>query len=1100
MLDTYRESSRRTLLQMLLLWLAGLATSALLAAWQSRSNAEFVRQRFDAEATRLADQLVKRIQAFEYGLRGARGAVISAGEHRIDRQTFRHYFESRDIDREFPGARGFGFIRRVPAEQEASFVQRARADGPFDFTVHALGPPDGERYVIQFIEPIERNRPAVGLDIASEPNRRQAAADALRTGEATITAPITLVQASGRLQRSFLVLLPVYRPGLPIDTPQQRMAAGFGWSYAPVVIDEVLAGFDLRDDAFTLRLADAAPHEAERGPSEPFFFSSDGSFTPAPGGLSTGFTRAIFGRTWQIELSARPAFHANLHLAPPVRTVLLGALGSTLLTVLVWVYVVGRQRAGRQQHAFTITLEQQVQERTAQLAAVQRENTALLNTVKLHALYSVTDARGTILDVNDNFCRVSGYARSELLGRNHRIINSGTHDAAFWRHFWRTITSGQGWRGEICNRAKDGSLYWVESIIAPFVGDDGRIEKYISIRTDITHRRDAQRRAHAAEAANQAKSGFLAHISHEIRTPLNAILGLGYLLAKTPLDAEQRQLMQRIDVAGQALLTLLSNVLDLSKIEHGEMSIDRHDFDLEALLHDLADLYAPQAQARGVAFEWAFEPGLPARWHGDATRVRQILMNLLSNADKFTARGRIRLQAMRVPADPARVRLSVQDTGEGVAPAVLAGLFTPFAQADASTTRRHGGTGLGLSIVRRFAELLGGTVGATSEPGRGSHFWVDLPLEPAQDPSASEADATAEAPAVEAQLPDMRVMVVDDSEVNLDLTRRLLEREGALVTTCDSAAAALQRLQDSVAPGASAFDIVLMDVQMPGTDGMEATQQLRQIPGLETVPVLALTAGVLVTERQRALAAGMSDFIAKPIEPEALVQTLRRHVQAARGTEGPVRARARRPTPRLPPDWPLIDGIEPGDVAERLGHDVGLLARQLRRLFKEFAPEMAEPPVQPPSDTLPARMHKLRGTAGILGALDVHRAATAVEHALRATPPAPPESIRALQQALASTLRHLHANAQPFLDATPTVPAAPPTDAAATLEDADLSHLKALLARHDLAALELVEQLQAPLQSAMGPDGYQALQDALDELDFAQAVRGLNRRPAPPSR
>jgi PAS domain S-box-containing protein len=1215
MLSALRDSSRKTLLLVLALWLSGLAGSGLLARWQFRSHADFVRQRFETDSALVADQLVRRMHAFEFGLRGARGAVISAGEHRIDRKIFRAYHESRDIAREFPGARGFGFVRRVQAGQEAEFVQQARAAGGPDFTLHTLGPAREERQVIQFIEPIELNQEAVGLDIASEPNRRQAADEAMRTGLATITAPITLVQASGRIQRSFLILLPVYRPGQPVDTTARRLAAGFGWSYTPVVIDEVLSDFDLRGGSFALRLTD--PEAGKLGPSDPFYGATDERAADASA-LTTRLERRVFGRIWQLDLTARSAFLDRLPQAPASRTLLLGALGSTLLAGLVWAFAVGRQRAAwvrtqesrlasivlhasdaiiglsregrivswnpaterwlghteaevvgraldeilfasqatdpvraalrqaaegvrhppvdamvqhrdghwldvsmaaspitapeasvigisltlrdigprvraeRQLQALTATLEQQVQERTLQLGSALRENAALLSTVKLHALYSVTDAQGTLLDVNDNFCRVSGYSRGELLGRNHRVINSGTHDAAFWRHFWSTISSGQGWRGEICNRAKDGSLYWVESIIAPFLGDDGRIEKYISIRTDITHRREAQRRAHAAEAANQAKSGFLAHISHEIRTPLNAILGLGYLLSKTPLEAEQRQLLQRIDIAGQSLLTLLSNVLDLSKIEHGEMQVDRNDFDLEALMRDLAELYGPQIQARGVEFEWSVEPGLPTRWHGDDTRVRQILMNLLSNAYKFTPSGRIRLLATRDPSQSGQVRLSVLDTGEGIASEVLAGLFAPFAQADVGTTRRHGGTGLGLSIVRRFAELLGGTVGATSEPGRGSHFWVDLPLEPAREPESSGRDTTAEHSDDDAHLTGVHVLVVDDSEVNLDLTQRILEREGAIVTTCGSAAAALRRLQESIEPAATGFDMVLMDVQMPGTDGMEATLQLRQLPGLEALPVLALTAGVLVTERQRALAAGMNDFIAKPFEPWDLVQTMRRHVQARRGTEVPVQPRPRAPgAPRH--EWPRIRGIQAEDVAERLGYDVGLFARQLRRLFITYAPEMADPEDARTPRPEPARLHKLRGTAGILGAMEVHHAAAALEHALRADPPASAETVQGLQRALAAALRKLSEDAQSLLKTPPANPRVAPLPSAAPslLSDADLARLQSLLAGHDLAALDLVVELQAPLLNRLGSTAFNDLQEALDDLDFGRAARCL---------
>ena len=234
--------------------LVGLALSVVAAQWQSRKNDVRVRMAMQTAADGMAEQLLERLQLYEYGLRGARGVLLTAGIDRIDRQTFRQYHESRDIEREFPGARGFGFIRRVPVDGESAFLAQLRRDASADIGIRQLEPHGGDRYVIQNIEPIERNLAAVGLDIASEANRRAAADEAARTGRAVITRPITLVQAPGQSQRSFLLLLPVYRPGLPLVSLQDRQAALVGWTYAPLLIDEVLRDVDLSQARFALSL------------------------------------------------------------------------------------------------------------------------------------------------------------------------------------------------------------------------------------------------------------------------------------------------------------------------------------------------------------------------------------------------------------------------------------------------------------------------------------------------------------------------------------------------------------------------------------------------------------------------------------------------------------------------------------------------------------------------------------------------------------------------------------------------------------------------------------------------------------------------------
>jgi CHASE1-domain containing sensor protein len=285
----------------LLTLVLGLALSLGLAWRQGQTNQQQAQIAFDALTEQVAADVLAQFQRYEYGLRGARGTVLTAGEYGLTRGQFLRYAESRDIDIEFPGARGFGFIRRVPVERESAFIEQARADGWPDFRIKQLSPHDGERFVIQYIEPVDRNAQAVGLDIASEANRRQAAVTAMRDGVATISGPITLVQASGQPLRSFLLLLPVYASSARGLTPAQRDQSGYGWAYAPLVTDEVLRNVNLHADKFSLRLADVT----ERAEGEVFFEAGRATQPEPTVNLSTEVERKVFGRNWKMTLQAR---------------------------------------------------------------------------------------------------------------------------------------------------------------------------------------------------------------------------------------------------------------------------------------------------------------------------------------------------------------------------------------------------------------------------------------------------------------------------------------------------------------------------------------------------------------------------------------------------------------------------------------------------------------------------------------------------------------------------------------------------------------------------------------------------------------------------
>ena len=428
------------------------------------------------------------------------------------------------------------------------------------------------------------------------------------------------------------------------------------------------------------------------------------------------------------------------------------------------------------------------------------------------------------------------------------------------------LSQSQPVRLERPMRRADGSVFWCRLQAQAVDPGNPQGGGTVWIAEDVTERRqlDASLAAarDAADAANRAKSAFLANTSHEIRTPLNGLLGLARLAAQDTVEpALRRQYLAQLVDSAQGLAGIISDILDLSKIEAGKLSVEALPFSLHHTLASVHRSYLPLAEGCGLAFRVEVDAALPDTVRGDAQRVRQILANFITNALKFTAHGSVTLSARPLGGD--RLRLAVSDTGPGIDDALRQRLFTPFTQGDASITRRFGGSGLGLAICHELAALMGGEVGVDSQPGQGSRFWAELPLPPSALPAVPPAAA------VEGQLAGTRVLMVEDNVVNMMIAVAMLQNWGVQVTQASDGREAVAAVQRGAGNG-QPFDAVLMDVQMPVMSGHEATRVLRQMEAGRHLPIIALTAAALVTEREEALRAGMDDFLTKPIDADRL--------------------------------------------------------------------------------------------------------------------------------------------------------------------------------------------------------------------------------------
>ena len=1023
-------------------------------------NGVRVQNDFDNAVESAKSELLDRFRQPVHGLNGLRGTFT--GAEPLTRAQFNRYVASRDLPTEFPGILGIGFSQRVQRQDLERFLADARNDGVPDFELRRFSDSaHDDLYVMKYIAPLSHNKSALGLDLGSDPTRREAIEQAVRSGQATMTQGIRQVLDHEHKRPGVLINVPVYAYDSPLDTPEEQQAVLIGVLSSPLVVSSLL---DARGEigngklhirlfgptaptgshtlwydnqADTTRSTRAQPRYQIRVPLKLYGQQVELQFASTPyfedlhlssvhwWVMSTGLLLSAGAALWlsrhvralrradsELELAQRSldsyrqlagqthSAYISTDLTGRITSVSSGfeqltgysrseALGKRPGWLLQCEqtdadearrireslrssgYYVGeilnRSKQGRlywvelhiqphlnnegEQIGFIASSIDVTQRRQSQLLMEEAERSKrnLLEALDHNAIVSVTDRKGVIQQANDGFCRISGYSREELVGQRHNIVNARADNVVDWDLVWQTISEGRAWHGEVCNRAKDGHLYWVDTVIMPLFGNMGEVDSYVSVRFEITQLKLAQARAEeqtallegaiatideafcifdaherlvyfneqyrqvyarsaekivagesfenivrfgvengqfpeavgrveewvaerlafyrggkgeliqhldngrvlrvverrmpngyvagfrvditdmvkakeAAQAGESVKSQFLANMSHEIRTPMNAVLGMLALLRKTPMTEQQKDYAGKAERAGKSLLGLLTDTLDLSKINASMMVLEQRPFRIGQVLRDLAEIFASTLTSPRVELLLDLDPAADLSVLGDSLRLHQILLNLGSNAIKFTEQGHVLIGVRLVAREPGQLRLlfEVSDTGIGMDASFQRVIFDAFTQAQPATTSQYGGTGLGMAITNQLVKFMGSQLQVESELGRGSRFFFEAelaldPAAPAGLPDASPGGGHGKA---------LEVLLVDDHPQSRRLLEQMCRSLGWQAQVCDSGATALALLREKARQG-QRYDVVFMDCQMPGLSGLQTCEQLR---------------------------------------------------------------------------------------------------------------------------------------------------------------------------------------------------------------------------------------------------------------------------------
>jgi len=553
-----------------------------------------------------------------------------------------------------------------------------------------------------------------------------------------------------------------------------------------------------------------------------------------------------------------------------------------------------------------------------------------------------------VVFVNEAFTRMTGYALEDIAGDTSEFLFGWNTDAAAIMAFRRALSLKETATFDLLIYRKDGSPFWSEWHLSPVVNKAGTLTHFVSLFTDTTALRQTQedliQAKQLAQHASTIKTNFLAMMSHEIRTPINGILGVLKLVEETPLDSDQKHLINIAKTSSHALHGIINDILDYAKMEAGRIEIYNEPFSLPELLDGVSGLFQGLVKEKGIDLQFDIMPDIPAHLFGDVGRIRQIILNLVSNAIKFTDKGFVRLRVISLLSQEIDgeagllLRFEVQDTGLGISPSDQEKLFKEFSQIERSFTRRFGGTGLGLAISRRLVELLGGEISVESQSGKGSKFWFMIPIRIGVEPVVPVSDQQG---AITSSISDsnqiLHILLVEDNDTNRLVARRYLEKAGFFIEEAVNGVEAIEKAK------VADFDLILMDVSMPEMDGMMATCHIRALGGKNAhVPVIALTAHVMTGDRELCLAAGMNDYLNKPLDYDMLLRTISRWLNK-KGPE-PVAVEKTRETraPAAPASPTVSVGDSTPDIYEMPDFEPKILERMKQDLGGETVDQVTQ--------------------------------------------------------------------------------------------------------------------------------------------------------------
>ena len=845
-----------------------LSMGATFSLWKRSAEQQYARAHasFFALTNETERALDRRFEIYSQALDGAAGVLTVNPE--MDEARWADYVAATGIKQHLAGMRGIGTVEAAGPEDLARLAANAARDGMV-FPALPAGAARSEHFMVTLVAPLERNRKIYGLDLGFEQHRREGLERARSTGELTMTAPIALLQ--NRLPAmGFLLIRPLGRAA----HGHYGEKNGFRWVYAPIGVNEIFAGLTSRQGQdFALEVFDGDRAD----PAHLLYAAGADAVSGDP--LFVRMAQVdMAGRRWTLRWTSLPSFVDRTLSNEPLSVLLGGGLVTVLLGLLLGHFV---RREG--------TISREVDRATGEVARVsEQRRLAVENLNESNRLLMLAEATFHVghwrLDFTSN-----RLLWSEELFRIHGVDGGETPSPqevlSYYLEEDRPIVSaaivaardhGTPCRFAARMHRADGALRYVEVVAHVEPDESGRSAGLFGVLADRTEeselRNELLRTRDEARAAADAKSAFLANMSHDIRTPMNAVLGFAELLQRAGLPGEQHRQVEVILDSGRNMMSLLNDILDLSKIDAGRLELVERNFDVRDLLGGSLEMFWRSAADKGIVLEHAIDPAVPQWIRGDKLRLRQILDNLLSNAIKFTEAGKVTLAARVERVNGARqLLIAVSDTGIGIALDRQTRIFDGFTQADSSIHERFGGTGLGLAICARLADLMGGSVDVDSVAGKGATFALRLPLRLGfgADERRGE-EAVGEALGLAG-----RVLVAEDNQVNRMVAAAMLDRLGVPHEFADDGGEAVARILAAREEG-EPYALVLMDIQMPRMGGHEAARVLREAGiGAGELPIVGLSANAFPEDTAAALDAGMQAHITKPLRLEALAAVLR---------------------------------------------------------------------------------------------------------------------------------------------------------------------------------------------------------------------------------